>query len=230
MESLNTISQPKSLAKIANEKLRTSILNGELAAGELYTEMSLAKEMGISRTPVREALLELASKGIVEFLPRRGIMVRLISEKDVNELFELREILERYFFKKIASTPSQYDFTGLENSIREQRKARSEKDVPAYLKANGDFHYKLAEMCDNKRMQDTYGDLVDVICLIALQGKNSIKMDYLIEQHESMLKALKAGEGNLADALLIIHLKESKQTAIKMAVSNTSGDMQESAH
>ena len=98
MESLKAISQPKSLAKIAYAKLRSAILNGELRAGELYNEIAIAKQMGISRTPVRESLLELTSKGLVTFLPRRGVMIRSLSEEDLEELFELRR-----FWKTISS-------------------------------------------------------------------------------------------------------------------------------
>lgn len=215
MESLDTIYLPKSLAKIAYEKLRLSILNGEFHAGELYNEMALAKEMGISRTPVREALLELSSKGLVEFLPRRGIMISVLSKKDVEELFELRKVLERYFVSKVSSDPGKYDFSKLEKCIEEQKNAQNEKNIPKYLRANGEFHYILGEMCNNDRMRETYGNLVDLICLIALQGMESpLRIDHLINQHEAMLQALKNGETSMADALLTIHLKESKQAAL----------------
>jgi len=217
MESLKAISQPKSLAKIAYAKLRSAILNGELRAGELYNEIAIAKQMGISRTPVRESLLELTSKGLVTFLPRRGVIIRSLSEEDLEELFELRAVLENHFFVKISASPSNFDFSNLEKYIREQKNAALKSNVPGYLRANGAFHGSMAEMCGNKRMVEIYGTIADLIRLLALQSmKNPMRMnDRLIPQHEAMLKALKSGDTSLATALLTIHLKESKQAALE---------------
>lgn len=216
MENLKTIYQPKSLAKIAYDKLRQSILSGEFKAGELYNEMALAKEMGISRTPVREALLELANNGLIQFLPRRGVVVTLLSEKDLEELFELREVLEKHFFLKIASSPEAFDLSILTEILEAQKTAALKQCIPEYLKANSQFHHALAKMCKNKRMLDNYGTLVDQIRLLALQGMgNPMRMNHLISQHEAMIEALETGDVDLSIALLTIHLKESRLAALK---------------
>ena len=81
MVSLAAIVQPLPLTRLAYERLRESILSGQMAPGEIYNEMALAKEMGVSRTPVREALLELSSQGLVTFLPRKGVQVNYFTER-----------------------------------------------------------------------------------------------------------------------------------------------------
>jgi DNA-binding GntR family transcriptional regulator len=217
MESLQAISQPKSLTQIAYEKLRESILNGEMRAGELYNEMAIAKQLGISRTPIREALLEMSNKGMVTFLPRRGVVVRSLSEEDVEELFELRQVLENHFIVKISAAPSNYDFSVLERNIQKQKTAALKSNVPDYLRFNGAFHGAMAEMCKNQRMMDIYAAIVDLIRLLALQSlqKPMRMQSRLIPQHEAMLQAIKSGDNNLATALLTIHLQESKQAALE---------------
>ena len=87
MTTLAAIQQPPALAKIAYEALRDSILAGRLRSSEVYSEKVLADELGISKTPVREALLELSAQGLVQFLPRRGVRVTHFSKKDAQEVF-----------------------------------------------------------------------------------------------------------------------------------------------
>ena len=208
---------PKSLTQIAYENLRTSILNGEMRAGELYNEMAIAKQLGISRTPIREALLELSNKGMVTFLPRRGIIVRSLSEEDVKELFELRQVLETHFLTKIAAKPSEFDFSALEKNIKEQKNAALKNNIPDYLRCNGGFHSAMGEMCNNQRMLDIYAAIADLIRLLALQSlQHPMRIqEQLIPQHEAMLEAIKGADAKLATDLLTIHLHESKQAALE---------------
>ena len=217
MERLQAIDPPKSLTQIAYENLRQSILNGEMRAGELYNEMAIAKQLGISRTPIREALLELSNKGMVTFLPRRGVIVRSLSKEDVDELFELRQVLETHFINKIAANPTDYDFSALKKNIKAQKNAALKNNIPDYLRHNGAFHSTMAEMCNNQRMLEIYGGIVDLIRLLALQSlQHPMRMqDRLIPQHEAILKAIRKGISNQATALLITHLKESKQAALE---------------
>jgi len=217
MENLQAISPPKSLTQIAYENLRQSILNGEMRTGELYNEMAIAKQLGISRTPIREALLELSNKGMVTFLPRRGVIVSTLSKEDVDELFELRQVLETHFITKIAALPADYDFSALERNIKAQKTAALKKNIPDYLRYNAAFHNAMAEMCNNQRMLVIYGGIVDLIRLLALQGlQQPVRMQArLIPQHEAMLKTIKSGDTKQATKLLTTHLKESKQAALE---------------
>jgi len=107
MKRLGSISQPIPLAKLAYEKLRDSILDGSLQPGEIYNEKNLAEELGISRTPVREALLELSAQGLVIFLPRRGLIIRHFTKRDIEEVFELRNVIEIAVVERVAIMGSE---------------------------------------------------------------------------------------------------------------------------
>ena len=121
-KTLKSIPQPAPLNKLAYEKLRESIMAGHLKPGEIYNEMSLAEELGISRTPVREALVELSAQGLVTFLPRRGVQINAFTERDIEEVFELRKLVELGVIDKIADLIQYCDLDKLEKTIEDQRK------------------------------------------------------------------------------------------------------------
>lgn len=93
MKSLE-INQPESLSKMAYNALRNMILDGHFRRGEIYSEMAFANELGISITPVRKALLELSSKDLITFMPRRGVIVNSFTDQDIEDVFELRKAIE----------------------------------------------------------------------------------------------------------------------------------------
>ena len=111
------------LAKMAYERLRDSILNGQLEPGQIYNEMALAKELGISRTPVREALLEFSAQGLITFLPRKGVVIKHYTRKDVIEIFELRRVVELTAIEKVAKADPPLDLSRIEKYLEDQRKS-----------------------------------------------------------------------------------------------------------
>ena len=111
------------MAKMAYERLRDSILNGQLEPGQIYNEMALTKELGISRTPVREALLEFSAQGLITFLPRKGVVIKHYTRKDVIEIFELRRVVELTAIEKVAKADPPLDLSRIEKSLENQRKS-----------------------------------------------------------------------------------------------------------
>jgi len=150
MPKLQGITQPLSLSKIAYEKLRESILTGQLHPGEIYNEMALAKELGISRTPVREAFLELSSQGLVTFLPRKGVQINRPTNRDIKEIFELRRAIELATIEKVAKASSSHNLTKIEKTLNEQRKAVRNKDLNAFIETDRIFHSIFAELTNNR--------------------------------------------------------------------------------
>ncbi len=106
---VKAIKKPLPLAKIALKSLRDSILSGKLVPNETYNEIALAKKLGISRTPVREALLELSSQGLITFLPRVGVRINHFTEQDVKEIFELRKAIELFAVAKVSKDFLRHD-------------------------------------------------------------------------------------------------------------------------
>lgn len=216
MPKLKPITQPESLAKIAYDALRESILSNKLKRDEIYTEMSLAKDLGISRTPVREALLELSSQSLVTYLPRKGVIVNSYSRQDVEEIFELRKAIELAAVEKIARGFKSYDFGKIEKVIQVQRKVAREKDYFAYMEADRVFHATFSEMINNRRFVTIMENLRDMIHLMginALVAEN--RAEEVIAEHARVLETVKKGKPLAAREAMEFHLDKSKEAVVK---------------
>ena len=219
---LPSITQPLPLAKMAYESLRDSILNGHLRPGEIYNEMALAKELGISRTPVREALLELSSQGLVTFLPRKGVVVKNYTRKNVKELFDLRRVIELAAVEKVATTVPPCDLSSLEKSILDQRKANKKRDFLEFMKADRIFHSKFCELTDNRhfvRIVENIRDLVHFMGMRGLAVEN--RAEIVIKEHEKILDAVRERNPSKAKKAMAYHLDQSENAVLEGYNSQT---------
>ena len=212
MPKFAAIKQPESLARMAYEAIRQSILAGQWKIGELYNEKAIAADLGISRTPVREALLELAAQDLILFLPRRGLMVNRFTRRDVDEIFELRKAIELAAVEKIALASPPFDLFGIEESLLKQRKAAKEKDYLAFMEADRIFHTSFSELTNNRRIIATLENLRDMIHLmgvkaLALEGR-ALKV---IEEHQAIFEAVSRGNAEEARRTMAYHLDQSKE-------------------
>jgi DNA-binding GntR family transcriptional regulator len=210
------IKQPESLAKMAYEAIRKSILSGQWKIGELYNEKAIAADLGISRTPVREALLELASQDLIIFLPRRGLMVNRFTRRDVDEIFELRKAIELAAVEKVTVAAPPFDLFEIEDALLSQRKAVKQKDYFAFMEADRLFHTSFSELTSNRRLiaiLDNIRDMIHVMGAkaLALEGR-AVEV---IKEHQTILEAVK--KGNLAEArrAMAYHLDQSKEAVVE---------------
>jgi len=210
------IKQPESLAKMAYEAIRKSILSGQWKIGELYNEKAIAADLGISRTPVREALLELASQDLIIFLPRRGLMVNRFTRRDVDEIFELRKAIELAAVEKITVTSPPFDLFEIEESLLSQRKAVKQKDYLAFMEADRLFHTSFSELTNNRRIIAILENIRDMIHVmgakaLALEGRAL----EVIEEHQTIFEAVKKGNIEEARRAMAYHLDQSKEAVVE---------------
>jgi DNA-binding GntR family transcriptional regulator len=211
------IKQPESLAKMAYEAIRKSILSGQWKIGELYNEKAIAADLGISRTPVREALLELASQDLIIFLPRRGLMVNRFTRRDVDEIFELRKAVELAAVEKITATSPPFDLFEIEESLLSQRKAVKQKDYLAFMEADRLFHTRFSELTNNRRIIAILENIRDMIHVmgakaLALEGRAL----EVIEEHQTIFEAVKKGNIEEARKAMAYHLDQSKGAVVEL--------------
>jgi len=216
MPKFATIKQPESLAKMAYEAIRQSILSGEWKLGELYNEKAIAADLGISRTPVREALLELASQDLIIFLPRRGLMVNRFTRRDVDEIFELRKAIELAAVEKITLASPPFDLFEIEESLLKQRKSAREKDYLAFMEADRLFHTSFSELTNNRRViaiLDNIRDMIHVMGAkaLALEGRAL----EVIEEHQAIFEAVSRGNAENARSAMAYHLDLSKGAVVE---------------
>ncbi len=216
MPKFAALKQPESLAKMAYDAIRQSILSGQWKIGELYNEKAIAADLGISRTPVREALLELASQDLIVFLPRRGLMVNRFTRRDVDEIFELRKAIELAAVKKITETSPPFDLFEIEESLLRQRRAAKEKDYLAFMEADRLFHIRFSELTNNRRLiaiMENIRDMIHVMGVkaLALEGRAL----NVIEEHPAIFEAVKKGNIEEARRSMAYHLDQSKEAVVE---------------
>ncbi|PRA08169.1 hypothetical protein CQ010_18420 [Arthrobacter sp. MYb211] len=135
--------ETSNLTELAYEQLRRAILIGTLEPGQLYTAGELAERVGVSRTPIREALLELERKGMVEIVKNRGMRVRQTSLEDLLEGFEVRLMLEVPLTRRATELQDDQARSLVESAFFEFEQAARCSDIPATLRADRDFHRSL---------------------------------------------------------------------------------------
>lgn len=213
---LATVEQPAQLAALAYESLHRSILSGRLKVGSLHNEMKLARELGISRTPVREALLELASRGLVEILPRKGIRVKLFTEKDVHEVFQIREIMEVGLVESVVKQGCAGRLSDLKAVLERQQSEADKGNDQGFLMADRLFHSTLCQLADNSRLSvilENLRDLIHVMGAEALLQKG--RFDEVVAEHREICQYLEMGNAEEARVSVIRHLLRSKNAVLE---------------
>ncbi|MGO0802558.1 GntR family transcriptional regulator, partial [Clostridioides difficile] len=142
----------KPLRDVVFENLREAILEGKLKPGQRLMEVQLAEQLGVSRTPVREAIRKLELEGLVVMLPRKGAYVANMSLKDIMDVLEVRASLEGLAAYLAAERISDEDIKKLKDISEEFKKSTLESDVDALLKLDVEFHECIFKATNNKKL------------------------------------------------------------------------------
>ncbi|MGH7966646.1 MAG: GntR family transcriptional regulator [Candidatus Binatia bacterium] len=156
-----SIDRPKSLTDHAYERLKAAIRDGSLNHQQFYPLGDLASIFGISRTPVREAVLKLAHEGLVTMLPQRGFRLREISPQEATEVFELRSLIEGRAVEKLAKHATAQEIQDLRAILRRQQHAMN--DVGTFLDIDEEFHLRMLELAGLRRAREFLVTLRDII-------------------------------------------------------------------
>ena len=150
------IKRPKSLTEIATDQIREEIVSGELALGEMLSESGLAGSLGISKTPVREALVRLANEGLVNIVPQKGSFVFTVTGKELADMCTVRTALEFTALKvSFQNAPGELA-AGLGAITSDMAEALDNGDIAAYLKLDTRFHREFFDHSDNDYLVGAY--------------------------------------------------------------------------
>lgn len=191
--------RPQSLVELATDRLRSEILSGALVPGERLVEEQLTQRFQISRAPLREALRLLMEQGLVEHLPRRGARVKTYSDRDFDELFAVRNALERFALTQTGGQGLEgLDLTGVESSLETLRDAASRSDRLAASNAHRAFHLALVALAGNRQLLVTYEPVIVKLQLymaanLRLEADTSSPIEG-VRRHERLLDALLEGD------------------------------------
>jgi DNA-binding GntR family transcriptional regulator len=146
LPTLSSVDTPPSLQEIAFQTVKQAIMRKEFLPGTIYSEQAVAKEMGMSKTPVHQALLDLENKGFVSLLPRKGFKVNVLSAKNISNMFELRRALERAVILKITPRLTAESIQDFEKILEEIKQTLDPIDFQKHDRA---FHRYLASLSNN---------------------------------------------------------------------------------
>ena len=212
---LKKISKPEPLSKTALKMLRQSILADELKVGVIYNEKALAKDLGISRTPVREALLELSARKLIRFLPQKGLVINTFSDDDIEDVFEIRTALEVFSIKKICTLADKEDIARLTGYLADQKNAVQKDDKAAFMAADRSYHTDFTALTRNNYLIEMMLNLSDIMHLM---GARAIDLDgrmaQVVREHETIITAVSNQDPDNAIKAMVTHLENSK-TAVK---------------
>ncbi|MGW0737227.1 GntR family transcriptional regulator [Streptomyces sp. NPDC002851] len=206
--------------------IRDAIRRGELAGGELYSAQELGQRFGVSRTPVREALLRLADAGLVSIEKNRGVRIATTSETDLAEIFTLRLLLEPPAARRAAARMTDDEREQLAAALREMRETAH--DVEAFFAADHRFHEIVLRGSGNRRLADQVSALRNAI---TLQGRRTVprhrEAPQVIAEHERIARAIAARAPEGAARAMRHHLLSSAELLVAERDSAAYLDWQE---
>ena len=202
--ALRRIDTRQSRTEEVMEILRESIVSGQLEPGSIHSVATLADEIGISRTPVREALIKLASRGMVRFERNRGVRILEMSGADFEEIFELRRFLEVPAARGAVRRVTPGRVRTLRRIIEAQERAAASADEHELWELDRAFHHSLLEMGGNRRLADYVNHLRDIVAVRSMVSARSASREGGgAVDHRQILECLERKDADaLADAVL----------------------------
>ena len=189
--------------------LRDAIVSGDLKPGERLMEVDLAEKMGVSRTPVREAVRKLEMEGLVTMVPRKGTHVAELSAKDIMDVLEVRAALDRLATELAAER-------SLENIHKQYISCIEKENIPGAIKKDVEFHEIIYNASGNNKLTNVAANLREQIYRYrVLYLKDFTNAEEVLREHQSILQALYDKDVELAGKLAEEHIVHQKQTIIQ---------------
>lgn len=187
-----------------------------LAPGTRLDEQSLAAEMGVSRTPLREAIGRLAEKGVVEYRPYQGNFVRVFSTKEVNDIYDVRRALEELAIRLTASRMTREKLDVIRSILDEIESAMARGDVETVSAADARFHDAIARFSENETLISSLEDLSRQVQIIrAMANQNPEVVSRTAIQRSEVLEALESGDADESARLIGQHIDFVRASVIE---------------
>lgn len=204
------------LRDVVFNTLRQAILKGELKPGERLMEIALAERLGVSRTPIREAMRKLELEGLVVMIPRRGAQVANITEKDLNDVLEVRIALEDMAIEKACANMSEEEMGRLWMAAKEFERTTAEGDLVKMAEADMAFHEIIYQASDNRRLIQVLNNLREQIYRYRVEYlKEEETRNLLVKEHEEMTAAIRAREVKCAKEISFRHIENQRKGIIR---------------
>ncbi len=206
------------------QSLTKAIIEHRLLPGSKLAEQKLADHFGVSRTLVRQALLQLSQHQLVTLEPARGAFVAAPSAQEARQVFAVRRMLECEMARAFAAQVTPAKIKALRQHIAQEKSAIEQDDASARTELLGDFHVRMAELMDNPVLAQLLGQLISRCALITLMYQSGRDAAHSNEEHVEIVRALAARDGDRAARLMGEHLSHV-QTLLTFERSYPSNDI-----
>lgn len=214
--NINKLSKAVSYKEKVYNEIKSAIITQRLKPGEQLNERVLAEKLGISRTPVREALQMLEKEGWVRTEPWKGTYVLDITEQDIEEVFQLRMALETLVIDLIIQRISEEHIDKLEEFLQKQTEYCDESKADEFIKVDRDFHMYLAYLTGNKRLIQILNNLSDMMRRLGIRAiKTEERYIETLQEHASIIKGIKARNLSNARQAMMYHILRTKENVYK---------------
>ncbi|PJI08518.1 MULTISPECIES: GntR family transcriptional regulator [Clostridium] len=200
------------IREIVFERLRKAIIDGDLEPGDRLVETYIAENMGVSRTPVREAFRQLEIEGLAENIPRKGTIVRGISKEDIMEIYQIREVLEGLAFRLACSNISEAQIAKLKEKICKMDQYMDDENIAQYWVVHGEFHDIILHLTGNKRLIEQMKQIYQYLSKLreATLVMNK-RRHQAMKEHKDLIEAFEKKDEKLAEKIGREHTINAKK-------------------
>ena len=205
-------------------QIRAEIIRGALVPGESVTEMGLAKDCGVSRTPVREALHQLELEGLVELIPNKGAVILGISPEDICDIYQMRAMLEGSAAERAAQKATEEEIRKLTEILDLTDFYISRQNMQQLQAMDGQFHQLIYEMSGSRMLKRVLTDLHYYIGLTrdaSLKSKGRAAQS--VKEHRAVLEAIAQHDGKNARKLMHLHVNKALENVLKRHLQEVQG-------
>jgi len=199
--------------------LKTEIVKGFLEPGTKLFEDKIATQMGVSRTPVREAIQKLAAEGLIKIAPNQTLIVTEVSLEDVKEVLQIRGVLEGLAARIAAKKITRQEIDELEEIVTQMGLYVIKKDLTSYCQVDDEFHNLILNVCGNKwiiQIRDNLSNFIYRFRIKSLSVPGRLKCS--LEEHKKIMESLKKHNSEEADKLSQIHMENTIINILKNVV------------
>jgi DNA-binding GntR family transcriptional regulator len=209
--ALRAIGSSARITDVVFNELRNSILSGELAAGQQLSVPELARKFGVSRSPVREAVLQLVAHGLGQSEPRKGVVVAEFDEETMVGNHEIREVLEGVSARRAATRVTVVDLAVLDEIMARQASALQNNDLALYEETDAEFHRYVATICGHSGLKNFLAVLNDQMLLnSSVSGSRPDHIEGGYNEHLAVLEALQARDPVRAEEAMRRHIRNAR--------------------
>jgi len=206
---LSRIEQPISFKQQAYEEVKNAIINHLIAPGDIIFERNLSENLGISRTPLREAIQLLEMEGWIKSIPRKGILVCNISERDVEEVLHLRKANEVLVMELVIPNITHEEIQKIEEIYLAQ--SNQKQDNKTFISLDKDFHIYMAELSGNKRLAQLMQTLSDQVRWFGVRALNLPgRIEQTLQEHAAIIEAIKSRDFKKAREAVLNHIEQTR--------------------